>query len=586
MGTAEKITKGKDKGMSKILRKLGHALLVLAMVLGMVGTAFADDDSQTAAASKTVSNVTFEVSNVKKDDKVLLFQLVNYTDNYNSYQFEDGFGRYLQSLSGTTGKTPEKILEENTEGITDLISNYIAACNAVRSDYDLPDANQEVIADASEKVQFSNVEPGYYMILVETSVNNSKIYNALTAFVQVKAQSDGDYVNVSAGGSEVKPESGVYKFAAKSSEGPTAEKKVYDSRKKIWSSTSSASVDGEVSFYVRVNIPAYTGVNDIALTLVDTLSNMEYVDNSAKLYRGAPTELTFSDEIDDTAFGVNAENYGATKANKQNVTFELTYNDIKASVNDTTVYLFYKAKVKGNAAATSQAENSVTLKYQNYGDTAHLTVPSTTNIYLYSFKLRKGQKLGNTFTSLSGAGFTIYKKYTGQNENYTFTDPIDFVKVGEGTTAYYRPAEAGESNTIQEIPADTEFLIKGLDLGDYCVVETTVPTGFYAPTSGWRLTLAGDRGEGDALTSKLMNGSGFAAFVSRTDAALIEASDIHKENGEATNQYDVDLLNSSTPVLPSTGGTGTMMLTIGGVILMILGVAVFMIFGKKVKTEK
>lgn len=55
-------------------------------------------------------------------------------------------------------------------------------------------------------------------------------------------------------------------------------------------------------------------------------------------------------------------------------------------------------------------------------------------------------------------------------------------------------------------------------------------------------------------------------------------------NAVAVNQFDTVLKNSSTPILPTTGGMGTALFTVGGVLLMAVAAWLFF-FRRKEKKD-
>ena len=110
--------------------------------------------------------------------------------------------------------------------------------------------------------------------------------------------------------------------------------------------------------------------------------------------------------------------------------------------------------------------------------------------------------------------------------------------------------------------------------------STTTPAGYYAPNKGFKIELNGERDVvSNALTGKLLDTSSFT----ETDAAdrlLIAGTEM---DTTALNQLNVTLKNSSTPILPTTGGMGTALFTVGGVALM--AVAAWLFFRRKEKKD-
>ena len=166
---------------------------------------------------------------------------------------------------------------------------------------------------------------------------------------------------------------------------------------------------------------------------------------------------------------------------------------------------------------------------------------------------------------MAGAGFTLYS-----DENCT--QPISFVKTG----GYYRPAVGTEADAVQEITAD--FLVIGLDANTYYVKETTTPNGYFQPEGAFRLVLTSDM-EGQLHSGSLDGSQCDFAALENEDGGLIAGKTVNVD--EHSWRFVVTLENNSTPLLPTTGGPGTVAISIAGVLLMILGAALYMGYRKK-----
>lgn len=165
--------------------------------------------------------------------------------------------------------------------------------------------------------------------------------------------------------------------------------------------------------------------------------------------------------------------------------------------------------------------------------------------------------------------------------------PVSMIKETVGGETYYRPAlagETGETVLLADMGADKNtLLVRGLDVGSYYVKETKVPSGYYAPKGSFAVQLTGDReAVSEALTGKLAAASSFTATNPETDRVLINSSGL---NGTEQNRLDASLKNSSTPVLPTTGGVGTVMFTVVG--LLCMGAALwFFLFARRRRKDE
>ena len=575
--TYDLIKKKGIKTMKKLFSKLGSLLLAAAILMSLVPAALADNVAVRAISARTIT-----VNEIAQGDTVKAYRLVKYADtSYNSFQFYSDFGAFLDHFATSTATPMSKeayLATMSAEGIANVLGAYAAAALAGHVGYTLPTDPSEVVsatAGADEKATLS-LQPGYYLLLVETTVNNSKIYKAMSVFMRVK----GDDVRVYAGGTDVTLDP---QMTAKHANAPAINKQVKDESGvgATWKSSAAANVGDDLEYYVHLEIPAYSGVHNLpTLTLKDTLSGAQYVPGSAKVYQ------TVNPVDKEIANAIKTSTVGSYENGTQELTFELDYSELTSSVGTVDVYIVYRATLMPEAVSTDKkvnpadpgdstvfnyAENSAVLTYVTDLEPSNVktTDPSATRVYTFSLKLTKIDTEGD---ALSGAGFTFYRSEADlTNESAV---GIKFVKDG----GYYRPATADEiaagTGVVTEVPAD--FLIKGLNVGVYYMEETTVPGGYYAPKGGFKVDLTGER-TADAITGLLANGSTMTE-LNNSDRLLLGGSALDTAN---VNQLDVTLKNSTTPILPTTGGMGTALFTIGGVALMAAAAAIVILRRKR-----
>ena len=136
-------------------------------------------------------------------------------------------------------------------------------------------------------------------------------------------------------------------------------------------------------------------------------------------------------------------------------------------------------------------------------------------------------------TILSGAEFKVYK-----NGGET---PLCFIRTGTGTYKLALAGEAGANDTIAATNGTVK--ITGLDEGTYFFKETKAPEGYSINEKGVSVTIVKNERKNVSMTGSL------------TDTKLSS--------------------------LPSTGGIGTTIFTIGGSLLMIAAAALFFAGRKK-----
>jgi LPXTG-motif cell wall-anchored protein len=551
--------------MKKTMKKCLTLLLALAML--------------PAVAEENYSReITF--TGVAEGDTVKAYKLGWYDENYNKYIFHDGFINFLQHQE--PDKLPENILKDTTkEGLTSMMASYVLmdGHSLLGSPIiTLPSNPVKKVADAGNKVQMT-LEPGYYLLLVSTTAANNRTYMPVTVFVQVK---NGN-VKVYAAGSELADDlTAVFKHE----EGPAINVRVNDDSRDIeWKETAGGRVGETMDFYMEVSTPAYTdnSFNITKLTANCQLAGLNYVADSMK---ATALPKADSDAVEGAIIGTPACTDG-------NLTVELDYSKIRnAATGRGLIYLHFQATVAPDAVAESEASATAKLEYvfSMEAGTTKTTADSTAAVYNYDFTLfKKSNELnipsdaGSGHKPLAGAGFTLYA-------DEAMNTPVSMVKVDATATtdAYYRPATAAEitasTGIVTEMDANmgndkNTLSIRGLDVGFYYVKETKTPSGYYAPKGIFKLDLTAERDASESLVKDLASG-GFTE-TKEADRALIQKKSLNAEK----NRFEADLLNSSTPVLPTTGGVGTVMFTVIG--LLCMGAALwFFLFARRRREDE
>lgn len=555
--------------MKKTMKKCLTLLLALAMLLAMAVPAVAEENYS--------REITF--TGVAKGDTVKAYKLMWYSDDYNSYQYYEGFSNFAGTNYVHPPKTLDDVLAESTpQFLTTLMSMYVLMTESPLGGATLPEVQASAEADANEQAKLT-LNPGYYLLLVSTTEQNNRTYMPVTVFVQVK---NGN-VRVYAAGSEI---TGNPTAVFKHEEGPAINVRVNDDSRDIddWKKTAGGRVGEPMDFYMEVSTPAYESehVDISSLIAKCQLAGLNYVADSMK---ATTLPNADSDAVEGAIIGTTAGTDG-------NLTVKLDYSKIRSATGRGLIYLHFKATVAPDAVTKSEASATAKLEYvfSMEANKTKTTADSTAAVYNYDFTLfKKSNELidpndaGSGHRPLAGAGFILYA-------DEAMNTPVSMVKVDATTTtdAYYRPATATEINAgtgiVTEMDANmgndkNTLSIRGLDVGSYSVKETKTPSGYYAPKGIFKLDLTAERDANESLVKDLASG-GFTE-TKEADRALIQKKSLNAEK----NRFEADLLNSSTPVLPTTGGVGTVMFTVIG--LLCMGAALwFFLFARRRREDE
>lgn len=519
----------------KALKRTGSFALAVLLVFALSTAALAEDGSvDTLSQSVTIDNLA-------PGETVNVYRLISYAEGYNGYVTDAAFGAYLNGLTGADAKDPSKWASGSVD-VTQLLEGYVAACS--RGTRTLPAPCGEQTADGTS-VTFT-LAPGYYMMLVSTTLASGKVYRPLSVFVKVT----GEKSEVFGGGqSRALPAPAV--LTAKGENAPELDKMVKTAGS-TWSKTDDAAVGDTVSFYLKVTVPSYTDVSDVSLAVEDTLTNLVY-NGDAKLYDAVP-----DGSANEIAGAMTAANDGGK------LTFTLDYAKLMTSGTVRTVYIGYTATVAASAAAGANhsAFNTAKLVYGNAAMPGELlqTPSVATTVYNFSFALDKYFFDANgNLQSLNGAEFTFYT-------DAGCTNALTFTQAGN----VYRPALDGETG-VTAVPAN--LTICGLDAGTYYMKETKTPKGYAPPAGAYRMTLVPDGATGKLHQYDSYLTSTSSGTIADADNALIHLT---RYSGSNHERLVISFVNTKLPALPSTGGIGTAVFTVGGVAVMALAVVLLL----------
>lgn len=562
--------------MKQTMKKCLTLLLALALLFTMAVPA--------AAAPATTYNKEITFTDVAQGDTVKAYKLVGYKAGYNAYDPHTDFEGYVKHYHPGEDVTLEAFLGRlSAQEMKALLAGYVNLCQigpGGTPSHALPADPVTGTADDSNQVPLT-LEPGYYVVLGSTTATNDRTYQLTSVFVQVK---NGVAKVIATDG---KTEITDGKVQLKHTTGPAISMFVKDNSGTpiAWKGAAAGQVGEVLDFYIHLELPDYNNDNVYMtkLSLADAMHGLEYVDGSAKL---TTTALYGEAGAVEKTTGLTSTPGAYDTDGNQTVTFDVDYHEIKTRGASVSAYIHFQAKVMPVAAKTGEtatADTTLTYTFSLDPNNSRTTSAVGVKVHTYAFSLAKtsDEADGATgFKPLTNAGFTLYS-------DAGMATAVSMIKETVGGETYYRPALAGETG-VTELLADmgtdhNTLLVRGLDAATYYLKETKVPSGYYAPKGGFAVQLTGDREVGnDTLNGKLAAASSFTATNAIDNVLLNGTASV---NGTEQNRLDASLKNSSTPVLPTTGGVGTVMFTVVG--LLCMGAALwFFLFARRRRKDE
>ncbi|MBE5839180.1 SpaH/EbpB family LPXTG-anchored major pilin [Butyrivibrio sp.] len=246
--------------------------------------------------------------------------------------------------------------------------------------------------------------------------------------------------------------------------------------------------------------------------------------------------------------------------------FNITFTDsaIEALAKDTVITITYSAVLNkdaivgiptgdGSNAWGKGNDNRSRITYDNHPDLGW----DWTRTYTYKLDVVKEDGNG---TKLAGAEFEL-------SLNQEKADPIAVVDLGNGK---YRVATASDETTTTTLvtPSDETYKglieITGLDADQYKLTETKAPEGYNLLTAPKTFTITSE-------TTKDAQGD---------DNGHQAKNSVVYTSGEDTFTA-LTVINTAGSILPSTGGMGTTIFYVLGVVLIVAGAAYFIVRRKQ-----
>ena len=517
-------------------------------------------------ARATVKTITVkEVNDTSSNLRVTAYQVVKGT-------YSDG--KLTGYVLCDTANAPISNISEPTATEVTAIANNIGSNTTTL---------QGIVMSGSNGVYTADVEAGLYVVLVTGS--DSVVYNPAVVAVNV---SDANNIATSASGGTVDMTT-YFSYPSnaylKSSESGLKKSIV------AVGDVSPECAKGDVVAYgdtvgFKVDemvIPSYSSdyASPIIYKIEDKLDANGFAGITSLVVKSGATSATAAvlsatdESTSKTNYTIvykNAEGDAITdKIDTDAVSYEVSFSDefIRANGGN-VVEITYNSTFKDSVAVNySEHKNTATLSYSNdptdstkakkkksttyhytFGIDADIDADATGNFETY--EINKVTEAGGTYTNgvsnkaLEGAGFTLYSD--------------------EALTNAVGTAESSEKGHISFF---------GLDTGTYYLKESYAPPRYSINDKVYRFKIEAtfDAATGILSSYKITTdlkqadntytNAGTATYTNKmTDNAFSVDDDGNVTNAISTSITPAEIVNTSLAVLPSTGGLGTIIITV------------------------
>lgn len=433
--------------------------------------------------------------------------------------------------------------------------------------------------DATGHTSASNMEQGLYLV-VETRVPENVTSTCNPFFVSLPMTTiDGAAWNYD-----------VTVYPKNQTGNPTLEKTVREAKNSTgknngsltditdgYAHTATASVGDTVDYQIISTLPTIT-------SKASSLSEYTYVDTMSKGIRynkndvvieffkdaGCTDKITTWDEssgnftvaYDDTAntMTIRMTDTGLSEINEAATVYT---NSVKRGYSDCTMRISYAATLTADAKmGDTDNPNEVVLTWRRTNNTYFDTLKDCCHVYTYGIDVLK------QFSDNGGNVRNVkFRLHNDTDDCYIIAEQKDGVYYAKGLTAK-------KSDATTFIPnAQGHIVVKGLEDDAYSLTEIATDKGYVLLKDAVKIVIkTAENGTCEQCGAKLP-----------TASATVNGKDVTMTDGNAI--VPLTVVNNPGFDLPKTGGYGTWMFTIGGVVL--LGAAAFIVIrSRKHKNEQ
>lgn len=433
--------------------------------------------------------------------------------------------------------------------------------------------------DATGHTSASNMEQGLYLV-AETRVPENVTSTCNPFFVSLPMTTiDGAAWNYD-----------VTVYPKNQTGNPTLDKTVRESKSSTgknngsltditdgYAHTATASVGDTVDYQIISTLPTITSkASSLSeYTYVDTMSKgikynkqdvvIEFFRDSActdKITTWAEDSGTFAVTYDDAAniMTIKMTETGLSEINEAAAVY---IDSVKRGYSDCTMRITYAATLTDDAKMGDKDNpNTVTLTWKRTNTTYYDTLEDCCHVFTYGIDVLKQFSDGKG--DIQDVKFLLHND---SDDCYIIADLKDGIYYAKGITSKKSDATTFIPNSSGHI------VVKGLEDDTYSLTEIATDKGYVLLRDAVKIVIkTAENGQCEKCGAKLL-----------TASATVNGKDVTMTDGNAI--VPLTVVNNPGFDLPKTGGYGTWMFTIGGVVL--LGAAAFIVIrSRKHKNEQ
>ena len=535
----------------KKMKKVLALILAMAMVLGMGLTTFAEGTKPTANDKKPAT-----VTNVEAGATVTAYQIVKADYDTNGFT-----GYSIVHDENQTGSINLADKHKPTSTEVTTIATNIQNRTLVLDQSRIETMDQGIPSDGYASYT-KNLAPGWWVVLV-TGTTTVEVYNPMLIGVYYSENGSDNTMTSNPIDANANWTLETVNAYAKSTK-PTIEK-TSGTREDV---QNDVAIGDTVYFTITTAIPSYSNLyKNVTVRISDTLSEGLTLDPGS-------IEIKVGDATYTPGSALTTNTSG----------FTLTFpSDYAIQNGGEAVEITYSATLNENAGINFVPNtNTAKLEYSNNPQNTSDLESTEDKTYTYTFGI--DADLYATNPSVNKETSEIIK--VDEDGNVIST----VIEISEEPGENIHEVLKGATFTLTNIATNKTYTattdvngkmaFEGLDAGTYTLVETEAPSGFTLDPTTHTVVINAEYKTTDPNKGLLesytitIDGEYTSTYTATYNGENVIAID-------DSNKETINIKNTTIPSLPSTGGIGTTIFTVGGCIIMIAAAALFFMNRRK-----